>query len=743
MIGNLGQMNVLITATDRASDDIRGVQNNMRGAAQTARSMGTGLAAAGAVGVAAAAATVNEYSKFEDQMIEVQKVTGMSDAAMKSMGERLKSMSSGPLPASAQELGKIAAQAGSVGVRGEENIAKFTKAVQKMSVATRLSSQEAAEQIAKISNAFDVPMTQAENLGSSINALSNSTASWADEISQGVRRAAGAASSLGVSAQETSGIIATLIDNGMRSRRAGTRMRRVFTQMSTKASKLASVMGTSTASVRKSIEEDAVGTLTKFIQKAKETGNTQKIFSDTFGSAGKAALDMLTDVDALRKNIEKSEKAFKQNTSLQEEYENALDSVSNQAQNTLEKFQNIAITMGGELAPIVKNQILPAFNFVADTFSGLSKDTKGLIAKVAGLGGIAAVVTGGAMVLGSVIASLSAPVIALGLAVAGVIGAFGAFQSNMFGVKDAVMKMFNTAKPLINGLFGALTSYIGMSIRNLGQFVKIWGLFVEKIGAPIANFLMPTIKNLGTAFILSFHIIGKVLSQGRKLVGDFVSGAVDFFKGLVQGITDAVNAGLEVVVDFINGLIEKANKASEALGMGKVAGKLEDITVSDALSGLGNQAKKQREEMDKLRLSIAKAVGGEGAKKQVKAFQNLVEQGVGQVDDMGRAIQGAGEEIVKQGKNVEDMDITVGKLQAKLNGKSGKEGVKQQKKANKERKKLRKELMMLRKQQGSSGSGEGSEGINIENMEVKTNDPKKFEERLRRERSAAGIGGQN
>lgn len=737
MIGNLGKMNVLITATDQASQEINMVQGKMKGAAATARSLGTGLAAAGAVGVAAAAASINEYSKFESQMIEVQKVTGMTDAKMKKMGDRLKSMSSGPLPASSEELAKIASQAGSVGIRGTENIANFTKSVQKMAVATRLSSQEAAEQIAKISNAFDVPTAQAENLGSSINALANSTASWADEISQGVRRAAGAASSLGISAQETSGIIATLIDQGMSARRAGTRMRRVFTQMSTKADQMAAVMGTTTSEMRKSIDENAVGALQRFIQKAQETGNSQKIFSDTFGSAGKAALDMLTDVDALTNNIKTSEQAFKNNTSLQEEYENALKSVEAQVQNTQDKLQNIMITMGGKLAPILKNTVLPAVNGLLDGFSNLSSDTKGLIARIAGLGGIAAVVTGGAMVLGSVLAAVSAPVVGLGLAVAGIIGAFAAFQKNIFGVKDAVMGMFKTAKPLINGILGAFQTFFSYVIKDTGRFVKMVGLGIEKIGAPIVNFLKPAIKNLGTAFILSFHVIGKVVKKGRKMIGDFAEGAASFVAGLAKDIKGFLNDALDSVIGFINGMIEKANAASNALGFGDVASKIDDMSIGGIMGNAASEVKNTRKEMDKMRVSMAEAIGGDEAANQVKAFQSLVDQGAASVDDIGRAVQDAGDEIMAAGDKVQQKELTVGSIQSMVSGKSGKKGVKQQKKSNKEMKKLQKQLKLLRQQQEKNGSGE--KGINVENMEVKTNNPQDFEKKLRREASASGI----
>lgn len=734
MIGNLGQMNVLITATDRASGDIASVQGRMKGAAATARSLGTGLAAAGAVGVAAAAKSVQEFSKFESQMIEVQKVTGQTDAQMNSMAERLKEMSAGPLPASAEELGKIAAQAGSVGIRGEKNIANFTRSVQKMAVATRLSSQEAAEQIAKISNAFDVPTTQAENLGSSINALANSTASWADEISQGVRRAAGAASSLGISAQETSGIIATLVDNGMRSRRAGTRMRRVFTQMRTESKKLAQVMGTSTAEVRKSIEEDAVGTLTRFIQKAKETGRTQTIFSETFGSAGKAALDMLTDVDSLRKNIKKSEQAFKQNTSLQEEYENALKSVENQVQNTIQKFEAIMISLGGQLAPMLKSTVLPAINGVLDAFRGLNKDTKGLIATILGLGGVAALVTGAAVVLGTVIGAVSAPVLALGAAVAGVIGFFIAFQKNIFGLKDTLIDLFKTAKPLINGLFDAFKFMIGNTVENLGMLIKVWGVLVEKVGHPIYKFLMPAIKNLGTAFILSFHTIANVISQGRKLIGDFVSGALDFFKGLANGIADAVNSAMNTVIDFVNGLIEAANKASSQLGFGLGLEKIDEFSIEGALNSLGKNVDKQRDKMDNLRLDIAEAVGGKEARKQVKAFQDMVEMGVGSVDDIGRAAQNMGDQLFKKGTGIKNSDFSVSDVEAMLGGKSGKEGVKAQKKNNKELKKLRKEMKKQRQEGGNK-----KQEFDFSGMTVKSNNPEQFEKRLRKEASASGI----
>lgn len=738
MIGNLGRMNVLITATDQASDDIEGVQNKMRGASQTARKLGTGMMVAGAAGVAAAGKSLQEFSKFEDQMVEVQKVTGRSDQEMSSLSQRLQKMSAGPLPASASELGKIAAQAGSVGIRGTENIANFTESVQKMATATRLSSQESAEQIAKISNAFDIPMNQAENLGSSINALTNQTASWADEITQGVRRAAGAASSLGISAQETSGIIATLVDNGMSARRAGTRMRRVFTQMSSKADQMSSVMDTSTSKLRKNIQKDAVGTLQNYIKAAKDTGNAQQEFSDTFGSAGKAALDMLSDVDQLKGNIDLAGDAFKENKSLQGEFESALGSLSNQAQNTKEKFDSFIISIGRSLAPTIKSTVLPVFNKLGNFLNNLDKETKSLIGGIAGLGGIALVVTGAAAVLGSALAAVTAPMIGIGLAVAGLIGGFVAFQKNMFGMRDAIMKMFKTAKPLINGLFDLFKFFIGDTIKGFGRLTKFFGIFVEKIVQPIYEILQPAIKNIGTAVILAIHTAGKVLKSGRELFGDFVKGVTGFFDSLVDGIVEGINFALEKVIEFINGLIEKANKASEALGMDKVAGKLETVTLGDMTDKLGGAVEEQRDKQDQMRLDIAKAVGGDEAQKQVKAFQDMVEMGVDNIDDMGRAIQDQGQNIMDTGDSVMESEFDVGDIQKALSKKkTGKQGTKT--KAKNESKKQTKELKKLRKQLTGEGSGQGDKKIEIKQANIKGNNMEQIQKQILQNANRKGV----
>jgi DNA-binding transcriptional MerR regulator len=91
------------------------------------------------------------------------------------------------------------------------------------------------------------------------------------------------------------------------------------------------------------------------------------------------------------------------------------------------------------------------------------------------------------------------------------------------------------------------------------------------------------------------------------------------------------------------------------------------------------------------------------------------------------------------GESVKNSDFDVGDIQKALSKKkTGKKGTKTQ--AEKEAKKQTKELKKLRRQLKSQNQGENSDGkFNIENMEVKADDPKGFEDKLMKELSASGV----
>jgi ABC-type transporter Mla subunit MlaD len=187
--------------------------------------------AVGAVGGALAALSagalmnaVNAARSFETAMVEVEKVTDPETAA--AMSEEIRNMAE-TIPLAQEELAGLAADAARFGIRGPENLRKFSESVAKMATATDLSTDEAGQALAKLSELTNTPVDQIENLGSVINELSNTAATSSSEITDSMLRSSAALSQLGLNQTQIAAMSASLNEVSASSRRAGTRLRRV------------------------------------------------------------------------------------------------------------------------------------------------------------------------------------------------------------------------------------------------------------------------------------------------------------------------------------------------------------------------------------------------------------------------------------------------------------------------------------------------------------------------------------
>ncbi len=257
----------------------------------------------------------------------------MTDDEIKSLQSSILHLST-TIPGSATELAKIAAVAGQLGIRGSKNIMEFTRVTAMMAASTVLNSEEAALAIAKISKAYGLPIREAERMASTINELSNTTAANSKEISAAVLKMATSAHIFGISMQTASAIGATLIDMGMKAERAGTRMKTVFTRMSTEAEKLSELLNRPQSEIRLGLSDDPEGMFNDVVEMLSKYENKQDAITEAtsiFGRVGATAvLGLVSNYDALRRNIVAASSEFEKATSLQNEFNIAMSSTTNQ-----------------------------------------------------------------------------------------------------------------------------------------------------------------------------------------------------------------------------------------------------------------------------------------------------------------------------------------------------------------------------------------------------------------------------
>ncbi|RLG34238.1 phage tail tape measure protein, partial [Methanosarcinales archaeon] len=319
MPGNI--VEIIIKARDLASSAFRQVQNQIAttktigvSVASKLKNVGRALystvntyfipAALAIAGVAfAIKGLIDAFGDFDMAMKGVQKTTGMSEEEIDALGEDFKEMST-QIPLSAKELADIGAIAGQLGIQGSDNITTFTESVARVSIALDMTAEEAATSMAKVSNAFGLPVTQADNLASSINTLENTTAAKGRDIIASMTRMAASGAQLGLTADAAAALAATLIAMGMPAERVGTRLNTAFTQMAKNVGDMAAQMGMSEEELRAWIDRDVMGALNAYIEMLRETPSEIDritMANEVFGAVGgKAIASLATGYDDLQ-----------------------------------------------------------------------------------------------------------------------------------------------------------------------------------------------------------------------------------------------------------------------------------------------------------------------------------------------------------------------------------------------------------------------------------------------------------
>lgn len=312
--------------------------------------------AAWAVSIAAVRAildkTIGASVAFEKSLGGVRKTAELSGTELDSFGDDVLALSN-RLGIAREELLQIAEAGGQLGIRGSRNLLAFTESVSKLSQVTELSAEQAAERIAKIAIAFGVPIQQAENLGSVLNALSNVTSAKAGEIADGLQLVGTAGRSLGLTVEQVAALQATLIGAGVESRTAGTNLRNIFGIVLDEADKVSKTLGVTRQEFLSLIEDDAFGTLRQYLDVLREMPPAlrQIAIFDTFGRENASAVSALVgQTEQLNEALRVSTREFREATSLTNEFAASVDNVTSKFERVMNRMGNSAVQLGQRIA---------------------------------------------------------------------------------------------------------------------------------------------------------------------------------------------------------------------------------------------------------------------------------------------------------------------------------------------------------------------------------------------------------
>ena len=362
------------TVSVKVNAQTGGFKNAMAGATSSLMNFKVGAAAAtaavGALAAKLATDAVQAASKFEEQMVEVAKVT--SPEVANEMSDAITNMAE-DIPLATKELSSIAAAGGRLGVEGVENLKTFTRVASEMGVATDIAASQAGESFARIAKLTKTPISEIRSLGDAVNALSNSMAASASDIVDAMLRSSGALKNLGLQTDAIVALNAALREVSASSRLAGTQARRMAQElMEPKAVKeIADAFGMTAIEFRNMIEASPLDVLDKMVSAMRDNGEQARNLRSALSTTSRQALVKLTqNYDAFNRALKDANEQMKNGGSLAEEYGKASDTFRAELQKLQNTINNVFKAAGKDLLPalkeIVEQDIQPLVSDFAD-----------------------------------------------------------------------------------------------------------------------------------------------------------------------------------------------------------------------------------------------------------------------------------------------------------------------------------------------------------------------------------------
>lgn len=533
---------------------------------------------------------------FESAMADVRKVVDFSTPAdFVRFGDIIKAMSR-DIPIAATGLAQIAASGGQLGIK-EIDLPSFTRTVAKMSTAFDMMPQEAGDAMAKLANAYSIPVKDITRLGDAINHLSNNSPAKASDLVRAMGRISGVSKIFGLTEVQAASLANAFISIGKAPEVAGTAINAMLQKLGTadkqgaKFQRALAEIGTDAAQMKKLIENDAQGAVISFLKAIEQLPKKDQMGTlvDLFGLEYSDDIAAMTGaLDQYIKSVElvADQKSF--GGSMDKEFAERANTTANRLTLAKNGLVELGIGIGETLRPALNSLLETVTPMLHSATAWVSKN-QGIVRSLASvLVGVAALKIGslglryGFAVAGSGATSLmriftgtairfqwlrsmfttGAPRMALAFRIFGAAeGTAGKLAGGIGKLSRMLVGGFQAALPWVGRIAMTLLrlSPIGLALSAVGLVVyKYWqpikGFFVglwqglSSVAAPAIKTLMQSILSFGTVvgkaflafsgFGLAFKLIRIVAAPVFNTIISGLRSAWSWFNNLIKPVND-------------------------------------------------------------------------------------------------------------------------------------------------------------------------------------------------------------
>lgn len=360
------------TATRSAARNAKDLGNNLHLARSNVELLASSiftvrnvLAALSTLGIFRAFRELSEASKeFETGITNVAKTANLTDAQVEGLERRVLSLAR-ELPIATKELLGIATAAGQLGVQGTDNIARFTKALGLLALATDVQGEEGARQVARIMTLTATPTQDVDRFASALVELGNSAAATEKEILEVATKVAQALTVFKVSSQDVLGISTTLREFGVEAELAGTQVGLTFQALSQAAinsqgqvGKVLTKLGLDAKKFGQTFRTDASDAFQDFLQALSGLNNIQVVSvlkeMGLEGSRNSRVLGPLSqNFTRLKLRIDQANRAFLENVAATREAERFAKTFEGRMTIVGNKLREVTKAIGDDLNPAI------------------------------------------------------------------------------------------------------------------------------------------------------------------------------------------------------------------------------------------------------------------------------------------------------------------------------------------------------------------------------------------------------
>ena len=460
-------------------------KKQMAGVEKTTDKTSQAITTSFAISAAAIGGTLTAFAKYETMLIKVGKTADIQGKELNNFGKEITALSA-KIPLSTNELLELAASAAQLGVKGKDNIIKFTSTIAKLGTATNIVGEEGAQAVARLLNVTGEGVETVDKFASIITRLGNNTAASEREILAMASRVGKATSQFELGTTAVLGISAALKEVGVEAELGGSAIGRTFLEIQNAVFKggdaldsFIKISGLTGAEIKEVFEKDATKAFQIFIESLNKLPAEEVVASmEAMGLKGVRLREVIGTLakrsELLASSLALASDEAQKQTALNEEFNKAVVSLENSFQFMINEVTNLASSMGKDLAPAAKE--------VIDEITGIIKGIREFNE-----------LTGGAVTTSIVLAAkVSALVIAFNKLknILILTGLFSGKYAVAMGVATAATQKFSLSAALgskaNNGLAFSFTTVAAASKRALvalksfqvGLGAVVGGLFI-------------------------------------------------------------------------------------------------------------------------------------------------------------------------------------------------------------------------------------------------------------------------